>query len=93
MVLSNDFSEKRFCKVKTNGIINRKLVIYKKYDTFCHFFFCTSYKFRKWEIKIKALKTFLSEKKMLFISIDIRKPPMLGSNNLQQPTDKADSTT
>ena len=30
---------------------------------------------------------------MLFISIDIRKPPMLGSNNLQQPTDKADSTT
>ena len=31
--------------------------------------------------------------KRLFISIDIRKPPMLGSYSLQHPIDKAGSTT
>ena len=48
---------------------------------------------RKWEIKIKPLNIFMIEKKKLFISVDIRKPPMLVSYSLQHPIDKTGSTT
>ena len=54
-------------------------------------FFCSLYKFRKWN-KDKILKHFYEGKKRLFISIDIRKPPMLGSYSLQHPIDEAGST-
>ena len=41
----------------------------------------------------KGLKHYYDRKKILFISIDIRKPPMLGSYSLQNPIYKAGSTT
>ena len=41
---------------------------------------------------MKPLNTFIKENK-LFISIDIRKPPMLASYSLQQPFEKAVSTS
>ena len=41
----------------------------------------------------KGLKHYYDRKKYFFISIDIRKPPMLGSYSLQNPIYKAGSTT
>ena len=43
--------------------------------------------------KDKTLKHFYDRKKKLFISVDIRKPPMLVSYSLQHPIDKTGSTT
>ena len=53
--------------------------------------FCSLYKFRKWEIKIKTLHILMREKKRIFISFDIQKPLILGSYSLRHSTDKADS--
>ena len=96
------FFTKVLLKVK-KGIMGKKLVT--KNMAFFATFSCSLCKFRNREIKMKALNTamiqnirelssltsLLWQKKRLFISIDIRKSPMLGG--LRHPINKAGSTT
>ena len=58
------FSQKLIVKLQINGLMDKKLVM--KNMKFLKHFSCSFCKFRKLEIKIKALNIFMREKEFLY---------------------------